>query len=738
MLWMAIASIAIVAMSAILLSSLFSRYAVDEVSKVNGQEVRHTVGSVSYMLEKLRVNAIAMYDDPEIHAWIVSDKDDPIQYISAVERLTRLLSGEVYIQDAYLINRKKAQIYETGSGLHSFDAFGVDAVEDLIGQSQYLTLSQRDWKGERKLTMVVPSTPSRQTFTGYVVLTLDVKAFEASFLASDDPGVMIVLCGETTLPERTDSDVAATLTAMKDPDATSGSFRARLMNREWLVHYDSIPYQGWTFYRMWRMDEISHKSDTFRNRVAAALLGLLVLLVAAQSWNAKRSLKPLGDLASKVVGIVPQPGDVTAPFGEYALIEKGIDALQGRISLLDKSITEQKDVLRADAVRQWIQQGRLTASNRQFIDANLLALPGLRVGVMRMEAYQRVRAEWDFMALKQKKQAACEAVRQAFATAGFPAEAVDMGADNIVLIIGCAAPADDTPKRVLAQAQECAFEASNARFALAIGPFQRLDEDLRRASENIYELSMLKFIWGENRVYDEVDFEACMRATRVLPDDTLLDKLTACLRAGNAEAALLLFDAFTDPLRQMTYTNCKFYLTLCVYTLFTAFSGFVEPMDAGGVQGQLDAFDSMESAANWLRGQIAAIAQGVQSRRKTNKRSETALDIVEYIENNLSNPNMSQADIAEHVSLSVRTVGQVIKEALNETPSDYILKRRVETAMRLLITTDLPASELIADCGFISKSHFFTAFKKRTGLTPSQYRQAYRQERAERQPPHST
>ncbi|GHU74377.1 hypothetical protein AGMMS49992_15660 [Clostridia bacterium] len=699
-LWIAIASIVIVAACAMLLSSLFSRYALDEVSKVNEQEVRHTVLNVTFMLEKLRANAIAMYEDPQIHAWLVSDHDDPIQYISATERLSRLLSGEAFIKDSYLINLKRGKIFEHSTGLHALEAFGAEMIQDWIEQGTFLRLTPHWIDGQQRLLMIVPSTPSRQSYIGYVVLALDTQAFETQYLRGEtDPRVVTVLSvgDEMSLPSAVNGAVNGhvneeTIAILRENTQSSrGTFLTRIFDQDrgqdqaWLVHYDSIQNQDWVFYRMMRMDDIGRKTGMIRNLTVALMMGLLAMLLAALFWHTRRTLRPLGALANRAT-----------------------------------------DMMRTDALRQWIQQGYLTAAARDWLNPKLTAASTLRLGVMRIESYQRVRQELDFATLKQRRQSICEAARGAFANAGLTAEAVDMGADSILLIINCQNTGIDAVKRILTEVQVLAKAHLDAGYALAIGPVQRADEDLRRAGENIYELSVLKFIWGEDKVYDEVDFEEYMSAARVLPDDTILDQLIQCVRAGSADGAVGLVDRLTAMLRGMTYTNCKFYLTLCVYTIYAAFSKFVEPTDVGGIHSRLDGFDSLESATDWLREQITAIANNVRAHRKTDKRSETVLEIVEYIDNNLHNPSLSPDDVAEHVSLSVRYLGQIFKESLDTTPAEYILTRRLNKVERLLRSTDNAVGDIAADCGFISKSHFFTAFKKATSMTPSQYRQAAR------------
>jgi AraC family transcriptional regulator len=60
------------------------------------------------------------------------------------------------------------------------------------------------------------------------------------------------------------------------------------------------------------------------------------------------------------------------------------------------------------------------------------------------------------------------------------------------------------------------------------------------------------------------------------------------------------------------------------------------------------------------------------------------------------------------------------------TVGDYIRRLRLEDARRRLTTTDEPLVMIALGCGFNGQAHFSTFFKRATGLTPKQYREAFR------------
>lgn len=62
------------------------------------------------------------------------------------------------------------------------------------------------------------------------------------------------------------------------------------------------------------------------------------------------------------------------------------------------------------------------------------------------------------------------------------------------------------------------------------------------------------------------------------------------------------------------------------------------------------------------------------------------------------------------------------RRVFGESPKDYLYRRRVERAMFLLRTTDLPVTRVCHDVGFASLGTFTRRFVEVVGCTPSAFR----------------
>lgn len=89
------------------------------------------------------------------------------------------------------------------------------------------------------------------------------------------------------------------------------------------------------------------------------------------------------------------------------------------------------------------------------------------------------------------------------------------------------------------------------------------------------------------------------------------------------------------------------------------------------------------------------------------------------------NPNLKLADVAKSLNILPHTLSQVLNDNLGKSFPQFLNEYRIEAAKQLLIEdNDLTFESIGYDCGFNSKSTFYSTFKKLTGMTPSAFKKA--------------
>ncbi len=91
-----------------------------------------------------------------------------------------------------------------------------------------------------------------------------------------------------------------------------------------------------------------------------------------------------------------------------------------------------------------------------------------------------------------------------------------------------------------------------------------------------------------------------------------------------------------------------------------------------------------------------------------------------YIKNNLS--TVAAEDIANLLGYNVCYTSSWIKKHIGSNLTDLIMKYKLQKIAKLLIETDLPISEIIAQVGYKNETFIRTAFVKKYGLSFKEYR----------------
>lgn len=87
-------------------------------------------------------------------------------------------------------------------------------------------------------------------------------------------------------------------------------------------------------------------------------------------------------------------------------------------------------------------------------------------------------------------------------------------------------------------------------------------------------------------------------------------------------------------------------------------------------------------------------------------------------------PNLSLADLAKAVAEPANYVSQTLNGRLGETFFDFINALRIKDALKLISEQEKTVLDIAYEVGFNSRSSFYKAFKRETGLTPTTYKQS--------------
>jgi AraC family transcriptional regulator len=132
--------------------------------------------------------------------------------------------------------------------------------------------------------------------------------------------------------------------------------------------------------------------------------------------------------------------------------------------------------------------------------------------------------------------------------------------------------------------------------------------------------------------------------------------------------------------------------------------------------------DSLSRAAEILRAVNAAQAVPRQE-AKGGLAPWQVRKVKSYVDANLDMP-IKSSELAGVARLSPCHFSRVFRASFGCSPHEYVTRRRVEHAQRLMLSTNAPLCRIALDCGLADQAHFSRLFRRFVGETPRSWRRA--------------
>jgi AraC-like DNA-binding protein len=105
----------------------------------------------------------------------------------------------------------------------------------------------------------------------------------------------------------------------------------------------------------------------------------------------------------------------------------------------------------------------------------------------------------------------------------------------------------------------------------------------------------------------------------------------------------------------------------------------------------------------------------------SSRQNETFVNFQKILEENFRRP-LGVEFYAEKLFMSSRNLNQICQKIMNQSVSEIIETRKLTEAKNLLSSTRKSISEIGFELGYNEKSYFSNVFKKKSGQTPSEFR----------------
>ena len=246
------------------------------------------------------------------------------------------------------------------------------------------------------------------------------------------------------------------------------------------------------------------------------------------------------------------------------------------------------------------------------------------------------------------------------------------------------------------------------------------------AYEQAQTASQRAMLYGRNRLFCFGEKDDSAKLFEIAKLQKFETNFYAALTAGDSEGGSAAVAAIIQDISQQHKENeMMLYLKYSIIVTLSRYAAqFNMELEEALSPREIDAVfeaGSQEAICDQVRtimDQVAAALE-IRNNQKGKKKIEK---MCLYIRENYDR-DLSVAEVAEHVGLSVNHANHVFKESMGMPILQYLTQHRMNVARALLEETDKTVQEIAGSVGYNDVKSLIRFFKKFYGMTPGEYRE---------------
>lgn len=242
------------------------------------------------------------------------------------------------------------------------------------------------------------------------------------------------------------------------------------------------------------------------------------------------------------------------------------------------------------------------------------------------------------------------------------------------------------------------------------------------AIENTFNL-----IPGEIYLYE--DFNDADTSESQLDLLGIKKELSDILDSGSFESITLFLEKYyprTSGKKHYTVKAFCFTIITTMQLLFAERDADIRDLfqNSDVIWDKLNKFETIQDTYHWLTNIISACCEYMSGTEKKSK-NIIVTRIKEYVDINYKDITTLR-QIAQDLFISEGYARNLFKKHTGHTIFDYLIDKRIDEAKKLLVNSEYKIYEIMEMVGYESRARFIETFKRKTGLSPKDYRQKNR------------
>ncbi len=502
-----------------------------------------------------------------------------------------------------------------------------------------------------------------------------------------------------------------------------GSFAESILGQSMFVTYTKSEDTGWTYVSVYPRDQVLANSIQMSRSIVLFMIFASVLGIVAATILTRRNVMPINAIANSLSEVLS--GMDRTEDNEYSLIQDAVDVLLAE----NLDMTE-----RSGSQRQLIEDAVLhLLINNQVPDRRMLNLISTDLGMDLMKC-TFLALRFSFEARAESQIARQEAQRtllrqlkeQMLSLFDHPQFKIFVSEQHTMFILAFYPPLTKMVEGALRSWEEKinlrqTGEQMQMRSALGIGSAHNGVEHIYRTVEEAQTALDYSRIFEFGR---PVAYRA-IRQNITESKFSLKDhaRMLATMKEGSEATAQIVFNEFV----QTSILSRNFDVRTGEQLFYTVKSVLLEGLDYLDDEAIIFDVTELSYAEEDTFGSFMQLEQcfiritvGI-AEKKQNKGYELVHEVQEQLKQMYINPNLSVAELAEEYNVSDAYLNKQFKEVSSHTIASWLEAYRMRQAKQYLEERMHPVTEIASLVGYNSVESFRRAFKRYTGMSPSQY-----------------
>ncbi|MFD2614885.1 helix-turn-helix domain-containing protein [Paenibacillus gansuensis] len=736
-------SVITVTLVSTILYMMFSARAVAEIDRSSKQVLGHVSYAANVVHEQVENITGQLLSDNEVISFLYAKEDNKMVNYTASLFLARIQSVYPFI--------KNLGIYNLTTGAY-IDSLGLQPDQSMVKKEEGSSIgffprrveSVSGKNSYRLLTFkIIPERSFTEAPKSAIVVDVDesyIRNTMGNISASAKNSLTFVMDASGTVLSHSIANHFMENISSQDyvrrilaDSGSQGSFVQNIDGRKDLVSYVKSADLNWYFVSVRPYAEMISNIYELRNWTIAVVILLLFAAVGASLLFTGNIYNPIKSLLEKVSSGSTKGQPALLKFDEYELLTdaftQSIEHAKSMETSLNRSSRVLKDsylshllqgnanklVVSADMKREW--EGRFTGP---YITVILFKIDSYRKFKERNNAFDRGLIRF-----------AISNIANEVLSRSYTADAANMEEDEITIIIQSDIERiDDGLCLIIGEIQDAVRSYYKLSLSASIGDSCSALSEINDSYKSAQNYMRSRLFLGHGCIVNE--------ALMIHPEEpadrypsSVEKRLIDAVKMCRQDTITTEISEYRSYLSRCSYVHAIQYTNFLVLSIIKEFEYITEWWSVDAEQlyrttDDLREVETLDDIENMIAGLCFAIVNNLEEHKKNTtvfKNAKIVEEIHQFVQEQFAEHGLSLEAAAHKVGFSSGYVGKLFKSMTGTTFNDYVTHIRMERAKVLLATTTLPIAQIGEEVGVYNVPYFTTLFKKKYGMTPSQYRE---------------